>query len=119
MQHLAYPTKRSILRLVIKNSHRQAVKDNYKENLSPTYRNTYIPNLISFPIKCHEIPCKCPTQHLTIVSFSESAEEEEPLNAGSRFSKSPTERERILHVRKEKLLLGARRRYLERHSSNS
>uniref|UniRef100_A0A1B6GPE6 RING-type domain-containing protein n=1 Tax=Cuerna arida TaxID=1464854 RepID=A0A1B6GPE6_9HEMI len=56
-------------------------------------------------------------QHTT---SSESAEEDdEPLNAGSRFSKSPSERERILHVRKEKLLLGARRRYLERHPTTS
>lgn len=52
---------------------------------------------------------------INLFLISESAEEEEePLNPGSRFSKSPTERERILYVRKEKLLLGARRRYLER-----
>ncbi|XP_063227756.1 E3 ubiquitin-protein ligase AMFR-like [Bacillus rossius redtenbacheri] len=40
----------------------------------------------------------------------------EPLvNLGGRFSKSSSERERILQLRKEQLLMSARRRYLERH----
>lgn len=55
-------------------------------------------------------------QHAT---SSEDTEDDECLNIGGRFSKSPSERERILHVRKEKLLLGARRRYLEKHPSVS
>jgi autocrine motility factor receptor len=39
------------------------------------------------------------------------------MNLGGRFSKSSTERERILQLRKEQLLLSARRRYMERHKS--
>lgn len=48
-----------------------------------------------------------------------SAKEEEPSNLGGRFSKSPTERERILHLRKEQLVQAARRRYLDRQSSQT
>ncbi|XP_068082560.1 E3 ubiquitin-protein ligase AMFR [Anabrus simplex] len=36
-------------------------------------------------------------------------------NLGGRFSKSSSERERILQLRKDQLLLTARRRYMERH----
>jgi len=42
---------------------------------------------------------------------------EASINLGGRFSKSSTERERILQIRKEQLLLSARRRYIERHKS--
>lgn len=42
--------------------------------------------------------------------------EEEPTNLGGRFSKSPSERERILHLRKEQLLQAARRRYLDKQA---
>lgn len=51
---------------------------------------------------------------------SDSTEaEDEPINLGGRFSKSSSERERILHLRKEKLLHAARRKYLERHAQSS
>lgn len=40
---------------------------------------------------------------------------EEPSTLGGRFSKSSTERERILQRRKEHMLLTARRKYVERH----
>ena len=40
---------------------------------------------------------------------------EASVNLGGRFSKSSSERERILQLRKEQLLLTARRRYMERH----
>lgn len=39
---------------------------------------------------------------------------EDTVSLGSRFSKSPTERERILYKRKELLIHEARKRYLER-----
>jgi hypothetical protein len=42
---------------------------------------------------------------------------EASIKLGGRFSKSSTERERILQLRKEQLLLSARRRYMERHKS--
>lgn len=42
---------------------------------------------------------------------------EASINLGCRFSKSSTERERILQLRKEQLLMLARRRYMERHKS--
>lgn len=42
---------------------------------------------------------------------------EASINLGGRFSKSSTERELILQLRKEQLLLSARRRYIERHKS--
>jgi hypothetical protein len=44
---------------------------------------------------------------------------EASVNLGGRFSKSSTERERILQLRKEQLLLSARRRYMERHKSEA
>ncbi|KAJ1530352.1 hypothetical protein ONE63_005265 [Megalurothrips usitatus] len=44
--------------------------------------------------------------------------DEEPSNLGGRFSKSPLERERILHLRKEQLLHAARRRYLDKQASS-
>nr|CAD7400110.1 unnamed protein product [Timema cristinae] len=40
---------------------------------------------------------------------------ETSTNLGGRFSKSSIERERILHLRKEQLLVSARHRYMERH----
>lgn len=40
---------------------------------------------------------------------------EEPSTLGGRFSKSSSERERILQRRKEHMLLAARRKYVERH----
>ncbi|KAH0539644.1 E3 ubiquitin-protein ligase AMFR-like isoform X1 [Cotesia glomerata] len=40
---------------------------------------------------------------------------EEPSTVGGRFSKCSSERERILHRRKEHMLLTARRKYLEKH----
>lgn len=49
------------------------------------------------------------------ISYS-SVPEEEPTNLGGRFSKSPSERERILHRRKEQLLQVARRRYLDKQA---
>lgn len=44
-------------------------------------------------------------------------EEESSVTVGSRFSKSPTERERILQRRKELMLHQARKRFLEKHPS--
>ncbi|XP_046397558.1 E3 ubiquitin-protein ligase AMFR-like [Ischnura elegans] len=41
------------------------------------------------------------------------------LNGSSRFSKSSSEREKILQQRKERLVATARRRYLEKHASSS
>ncbi|XP_071443780.1 E3 ubiquitin-protein ligase AMFR-like [Hetaerina americana] len=41
------------------------------------------------------------------------------LNGSSRFSKSSSEREKILQQRKERLVATARRRYLEKHPSSS
>lgn len=44
---------------------------------------------------------------------------EATVNLGGRFSKSSTERERILQLRKDQLLLTARRRYMERHRAET
>lgn len=52
----------------------------------------------------------------TLWNFYSSVPEEEPTNLGGRFSKSPSERERILHRRKEQLLQMARRRYLDKQA---
>ncbi|XP_043276997.1 E3 ubiquitin-protein ligase AMFR-like [Venturia canescens] len=44
---------------------------------------------------------------------------EEPSTLGGRFSKSSSERERILQRRKEHMLLAARRKYVERHRDHA
>ncbi|KAF5300885.1 hypothetical protein FQR65_LT09048 [Abscondita terminalis] len=44
----------------------------------------------------------------------ENAESEDAVAIGSRFSKSPTEREQILYKRKERLIQTARKRYVEK-----
>ncbi|XP_075217493.1 E3 ubiquitin-protein ligase AMFR-like [Lycorma delicatula] len=73
------------------------------------------------PLQPPELPPAPVTSSSPPVNWPSSDElvdsEEEPVNLGGRFSKSSSERERILHLRKEKLLLAARRRYLERHNS--
>lgn len=52
-------------------------------------------------------------------SITENREElesvETSINLGGRFSKSSAERERILQLRKDQMLLAARRRYVEKH----
>nr|CAD7447602.1 unnamed protein product [Timema bartmani] len=60
------------------------------------------------PVPAWEELCTTPETHQ-----EESAETS--TNLGGRFSKSSIERERILHLRKEQLLVSARRRYMERH----
>nr|XP_018903653.1 PREDICTED: E3 ubiquitin-protein ligase AMFR-like [Bemisia tabaci] len=55
----------------------------------------------------------------TPTSSDVSIEPSEPLTTGSRFSKSPSERELILQLRKEKLLLAARKKYLDRQAATS
>lgn len=44
----------------------------------------------------------------------ENVENEDGIAVGSRFSKSPSEREQILHKRKEKLIQTARKRYVDK-----
>ena len=51
---------------------------------------------------------------IPLLCSSAPVPEEEPLNLGGRFSKSAIERERILSLRKERLVQNAVRRYLER-----
>ncbi|XP_019865622.1 E3 ubiquitin-protein ligase AMFR [Aethina tumida] len=48
------------------------------------------------------------------LTTNENIETEDPANLGSRFSKSSSEREKILQRRKEKLIHLARKRYIER-----
>jgi hypothetical protein len=45
---------------------------------------------------------------------TETVETEDASNLGSRFSKSSSEREKILHRRKENLIQSARKRYIEK-----
>lgn len=54
----------------------------------------------------------------SITHSDSTATDEEPSNLGGRFSKSPSERERILHLRKEQLLQAARRRYLDKQEGS-
>ncbi|KAJ4427703.1 hypothetical protein ANN_25355 [Periplaneta americana] len=65
-------------------------------------------------------PVDMPSQHWDELSEGHDPESiEATVNLGGRFSKSSTERERILQLRKEQLLLSARRRYMERHKSEA
>ncbi|XP_074037010.1 E3 ubiquitin-protein ligase AMFR isoform X2 [Leptinotarsa decemlineata] len=48
---------------------------------------------------------------------TESVESEDSVSLGSRFSKSSSEREKILHKRKENMIQQARRRYIEKQKA--
>lgn len=50
-------------------------------------------------------------------SAVDTIETEDNLSLGSRFSKSSSEREKILHLRKEKLIQSARKRYIEKQKA--
>lgn len=51
-----------------------------------------------------------------VVFFLKFSEE---LNLGGRFSKSSSERERILHRRKETLIQNARKKYIEKQKQKA
>lgn len=51
-------------------------------------------------------------------TLSGTSDSEETVNLSGKFSKSSTERERILHKRKEQLILSARQKYLEKYRKN-
>ena len=49
----------------------------------------------------------------------ENVDPDDAVAIGSRFSKSPSEREQILHKRKERLIQTARKKYVEKQRKNS